>query len=170
MLFVIGGIGYVSISTFACEGSFSEKKQQVTDFYRVRLSSSATHPKLSVFWVYASNTARYEQAYRDLAEELKLPGRTESGIEVFKLVSRWLSDAANGSWLVILDNADDKNMFIQDVELGVNQGQPIASPRATLIHLGIEQPSGAFSRTIRISYIGVMEWKDVLNLLQTRVT
>jgi hypothetical protein len=34
-------------------------------------------PQTFVFWVHASTRARFEEAYRDLAERLQLPGRSD---------------------------------------------------------------------------------------------
>ncbi|KAL4739076.1 hypothetical protein BDV11DRAFT_170455 [Aspergillus similis] len=163
------GIGGIGKSQIAIEYTYRARKRD---------------PKLSVFWVYASNTARYEQAYRDLADELKLLGRTDPGTDIFKLVSRWLSDAANGSWLMILDNADNDDMFFQEIGTGANQGQPKASAQTALITSIPQTTNGSAIITSRnstaarnlltnhqdIIYIDVMEEKDALDLLQTRVT
>ncbi|KAF2196192.1 putative kinesin [Delitschia confertaspora ATCC 74209] len=45
-----------------------------------------------VFWVHASNIARIEQGYQDIAEQL---------------VYNWLRNEKNGKWLLVLDNVDD---------------------------------------------------------------
>ncbi|CAN9249869.1 unnamed protein product [Alternaria alternata] len=46
-------------------------------------------PDTWVFWAHASNTARLEQSFREIAELVKL------------------RDTKNGRWLLVLDNADD---------------------------------------------------------------
>ncbi|KAL4778621.1 hypothetical protein BJX76DRAFT_352467 [Aspergillus varians] len=141
-------------------------------------------PKLSVFWVYAGNTARYEQAYRDLADQLNLPGRTEREVDIFKLVSQWLSDNANGHWLMILDNADNKDMFFQEIEMGVNPSHHKAGARPVLIASIPQTTNGSVIITSRSSTaarnlltthqniisVEVMDESDALDLLQTRVT
>jgi tetratricopeptide (TPR) repeat protein len=60
-----------------------------------------------VFWVHASNTARLEQSFREIAELVKVRGRKEPQADVFKLVQDWLRDEKNGRWLLVVDNADD---------------------------------------------------------------
>jgi tetratricopeptide (TPR) repeat protein len=60
-----------------------------------------------VFWAHASNTARLEQSFREIAEQVKVRGRKDPQADVFKLVHDWLRDAKNGRWLLVLDNADD---------------------------------------------------------------
>jgi hypothetical protein len=64
-----------------------------------------------VFWVHASNKGRFEEAYRNIADRLQLPGRSDPKVNVLRLVYDWLSDEENGQWLMILDNADDIEMF-----------------------------------------------------------
>ncbi|OCK97191.1 uncharacterized protein K441DRAFT_470289, partial [Cenococcum geophilum 1.58] len=64
-------------------------------------------PGTWVFWVHASNAARLEQGFRDIADLVKLAGRTDPQANVFKLARDWLRDEKNGRWLLVLDNADD---------------------------------------------------------------
>jgi tetratricopeptide (TPR) repeat protein len=60
-----------------------------------------------VLWAHASNTARLEQSFREIAEILKVRGRREHQADIFKLVHDWLRDERNGRWLLVVDNADD---------------------------------------------------------------
>ena len=60
-----------------------------------------------MLWVHASSSARFQEAYQDIAERLKLAGRDDPQQNVLRLVWRWLSDEENGPWLMIIDNADD---------------------------------------------------------------
>jgi tetratricopeptide (TPR) repeat protein len=60
-----------------------------------------------VFWAHASNTARLEQSFREIADQVKVRGRKDPQADVFKLVHDWLRDEQNGPWLFVLDNADD---------------------------------------------------------------
>lgn len=48
-----------------------------------------------------------------VAVKLELPGWDDPKTNVLGLVSRWLSDAGNSRWPMILDNADDINVFHQ---------------------------------------------------------
>jgi tetratricopeptide (TPR) repeat protein len=57
--------------------------------------------------VHASNEARFEQSFRDIADQLKIPGRQDPKANIFRLVENWLRDEKNGKWICILDNADD---------------------------------------------------------------
>ncbi|KAJ6788118.1 hypothetical protein PWT90_07393 [Aphanocladium album] len=64
-----------------------------------------------VFWVHASNSARFEQGFRDIATFVRLPGRQDPKANIFQLVQDWLLDKGNGSWVIILDNVDDASFL-----------------------------------------------------------
>ncbi|KAL5387729.1 hypothetical protein DPSP01_003521 [Paraphaeosphaeria sporulosa] len=64
-------------------------------------------PETWVFWVHASNAARLEQGFRDIANRVKLAGRKDPQADVFKLAHDWLRDEKKGKWLLVLDNADE---------------------------------------------------------------
>jgi tetratricopeptide (TPR) repeat protein len=66
-----------------------------------------------VFWAHASNTARLEQSFREIAEHVKVRGRKDPHADVFKMVHDWLRNANNGRWLLVLDNADDAAVLSQ---------------------------------------------------------
>jgi tetratricopeptide (TPR) repeat protein len=68
-------------------------------------------PRPYVFWVHASTRARFEEAYRGIAERLELPRRHDPKADVLRLVSDWLHDEANGRWTMVLDNVDDVETF-----------------------------------------------------------
>jgi hypothetical protein len=67
-----------------------------------------------VVWIHASDPARFRQGYRDIADQLLLPGREDPKADVLQLVHAWLSDRRNGPWLMILDNVDDDGIFFSD--------------------------------------------------------
>ncbi|KAF9766796.1 hypothetical protein IL306_000734 [Fusarium sp. DS 682] len=68
-------------------------------------------PQTSVYWVHASSKPRFEEAYRSIAERLQLPRRNDPDVDVLGLVRDWLQTEEAGLWLMILDNADDVNLF-----------------------------------------------------------
>ena len=51
------------------------------------------------------------QAYEDIARKLSLPGWDDPKVDFFRLVSESLSKDSYGSWLIVLDNADDEDTF-----------------------------------------------------------
>jgi tetratricopeptide (TPR) repeat protein len=64
-----------------------------------------------VFWAHASNTARLEQSFREIADQVKVRGHKDPQADVFRLVHDWLRDKKNGQWLLVLDNADDATVL-----------------------------------------------------------
>lgn len=64
-----------------------------------------------MFWVHASNAARLEQSFRDIADRVKIQGRSDANSNIFKLVHDWLHDVKQ-QWLLILDNVDDARFLL----------------------------------------------------------
>jgi hypothetical protein len=89
------------------------RKSQIAIEYAYRYH--AAHPQSHVFWVYAANAARFDQAYKDIARKVKLPRVDDPDVDVCELVSDWLNDNDSREWLMILDNADNRDLFLQPV-------------------------------------------------------
>ena len=86
-----------------------ESKSQIAIEYAYRLRER--HPETSLFWVSANSAARFEQSYRGIAKSVKIPGMEDPKSDVLHLVNQWLSGSESGAWLLILDNADDAELF-----------------------------------------------------------
>ncbi|KAI9869294.1 MAG: hypothetical protein M1813_000083 [Trichoglossum hirsutum] len=84
-------------------------KSQIAIEYCYRFK--AKNPSGNIFWVHASTATRFGQAYNDVARKLSLPGVKDPKANILQLVYEWLSDEDNGTWLMILDNADDIETF-----------------------------------------------------------
>jgi hypothetical protein len=67
-----------------------------------------------VLWAHASSTARLEQSFHDIADRVKIEGRRDSQVNIFKLVHDWMCDT-NERWLLVLDNVDDAG-FLFDTQ------------------------------------------------------
>jgi hypothetical protein len=76
--------------------------------------------------VHASNAARYEQSFRELADQVRLPGRQNTQDNIFQLVGSWLRSDKSGKWVLILDNVDDASFLLQ-VESGRQDAQGSSS-------------------------------------------
>ncbi len=64
-----------------------------------------------MFWVHASTQDRLQQAFRAIAQDLRLPGWENPQTDVLHIVVQWLNSDDSGPWLLVLDNADDIEMF-----------------------------------------------------------
>jgi hypothetical protein len=89
---------------------------------------------------------------------MKIPGFDDPEINKLQLVSDWLSDEDSGSWLMVLDNAYDKKIWIrvaiqespdQDRQQQGNQQQP--APLSYYLPLG---PHCFVLITTRDSHVG----------------
>ncbi|KAF1935592.1 hypothetical protein EJ02DRAFT_471078 [Clathrospora elynae] len=101
------GLGGVGKSQLAIEHAHRTHKQS---------------PETWVFWVHASNAARFEQSYRDIDDRVKIFGRRDPQANIFELVHNWLCDSRQ-RWLLVLDNVDDARFLLSDQPDGHNQGQ-----------------------------------------------
>ncbi|KAI1439358.1 hypothetical protein F5Y02DRAFT_424100 [Annulohypoxylon stygium] len=69
------------------------------------------HPDCSVFWVPAVDATNFENAYRQIGEALGILGLSDDKADVKTLVKAALSRESAGSWLLIIDNADDLKLL-----------------------------------------------------------
>ncbi|KAF2463882.1 uncharacterized protein BDR25DRAFT_329448 [Lindgomyces ingoldianus] len=90
-------------------------------------------PQTWVFWVPANTRARFEEAYRGIADRLEIPGRNDPKIDTLQLVTNWLRDEGNGQWAMILDNADDIGVFYPKQKRGRDDSEDIPAPFAVFL-------------------------------------
>ncbi|KAM6510855.1 hypothetical protein FSOLCH5_011300 [Fusarium solani] len=98
-----------SVGRMALVGMGGFGKSQVAIQFAHHIHNES--PQTSVFWVHASSKLRFEEAYRSIAERLELPRRNDPDVDVLGLVRDWLQTEEAGSWMMVLDNADDANLF-----------------------------------------------------------
>ncbi|KAF7510444.1 hypothetical protein GJ744_006723 [Endocarpon pusillum] len=129
----IGGVGKSQIAIEYC--------------YRFR----AKNPSGSVFWVHASNVSRFQNAYKNIARKLGLPGWEDPKTNTLELVSEWLSNEDHGPWLIILDNADDGETFFGTRSDGLSLE---AEHRAPLVSYLPRNSKGSIIITTRDARVG----------------
>jgi len=143
-------------------------------------------PQTLVVWIHASNPTRFEQGYRDIANKIPLPGCEDPKADILQLVCAWLSDRKNGQWLIILDNADDDDVFFATDEdtASITQKSDITSHTRPLECFLPQTPNGTILITSRnriaaINLVGThgsiiqvepMDEEDALALLNTGVS
>ncbi|KAH0542520.1 hypothetical protein FGG08_003116 [Glutinoglossum americanum] len=129
----IDGVGKTQIAIEYCYG------------YRER------HPNAHVFWVHASSIARFDQAYRDIARKLNLPGYGDLKANTLQLISEWLSCEDHGMWLMVLDNADDERTFFSS---DPQVSSPETEQQASFIRYVPRSPKGSIIVTTRNARVG----------------
>ncbi|KAF2184939.1 hypothetical protein K469DRAFT_779558, partial [Zopfia rhizophila CBS 207.26] len=104
--------GKLSVSTSRAAlvglGGVGKSQLAIEYTYRVRDKSRDTW----IFWVHGNNSSRFEQRFRAIADQVKIPGRTNPKANIFKLVHDWLRDERKGKWVLILDNVDDADFLL----------------------------------------------------------
>ncbi|KAK5689372.1 hypothetical protein LTR17_026302 [Elasticomyces elasticus] len=74
------------------------------------------HLELSIIWVPAISAETIERAFEEIAELLELPTPSDDNRAAGEVVCRHLSTPAAGSWLMIVDNADDASILNGDAQ------------------------------------------------------
>ena len=90
------------------------RKSQIAIEYAYRYHEK--YPEASVFWVYASTASRFNQDYLQIGTRVKLPGIDDPNQDTNQLVRSWLSSKDSGTWLMVIDNADDADLFFGPAE------------------------------------------------------
>ncbi|KAL1846474.1 hypothetical protein VTK73DRAFT_286 [Phialemonium thermophilum] len=68
---------------------------------------------ISVFWVHVSSAERFRESYASIALACRIAGHDDPKADVLQLVKRWLEAGDRGWWLMVLDSADDAQLFDQ---------------------------------------------------------
>ena len=105
-------MGILASSQTLIDADTSVRKSQIAIEYAYRFRQ--TRPQSHVLWVYAASYTTFVQACHDIARSLKLPTCDEPGTDPCELVSKWLNEEDH-SWLIILDNADNAELFFPSV-------------------------------------------------------
>ncbi|KAL4861938.1 hypothetical protein BDV12DRAFT_203507 [Aspergillus spectabilis] len=138
--------------------------------YRVRGSI----PDTWVFWIHASNAARLEQGYQEIAAVAEIPGRDDPKINILQLVYQWLCDPQSRPRLMVLDNADDDGIFFSGN--GSNERGPLGRflPQAAHGSILITSRNGLAAQNLvgnsrHVIEVQPMNEEESLTLLRARI-
>ncbi|KAH7016729.1 P-loop containing nucleoside triphosphate hydrolase protein, partial [Ilyonectria destructans] len=120
-------------------GGFGKSQVAIQFAHHIRDIS----PQTSVFWVHASSKPRFKEAYRSIADNLRLPRRNDPGVDVLGLVRDWLQREEAGPWLMVLDNVDDVNLFYPHSSAG-RDGAACHPADKNPAALGMQRPLAVF--------------------------
>ncbi|KAJ6200269.1 LOW QUALITY PROTEIN: kinesin light chain 1 [Bipolaris maydis] len=76
----------------------------------------ADQSRCLVFWVPAISQESFELAYRDIGNQLRIPGIDDANADIKQLVRDTLSSGNLGSWLMTIDNADDSEVLLGTIK------------------------------------------------------
>ncbi|MCJ1345259.1 hypothetical protein MMC31_003465, partial [Peltigera leucophlebia] len=71
-------------------------------------------------WVHGGSRTRFEEGYQEIARMIELPNLDDPKTDTLQLVCNWLSDEVNGSWFMVLDNADDAEIWMEKLAPLIN--------------------------------------------------
>ena len=92
-------------------GGVGKSQLAIEHAYRVRDGAVRENREVWVFWVHAETRARIEEGFQSIADAVKMPGRNQPGADIPQLVYQWLRNERNGRWLMVLDSADNIDVF-----------------------------------------------------------
>lgn len=147
------------------------RKPQLAIEFAHRIAQEAAD--IWVFWVHAGTRARVEEGFKTIADAVKLAGRSQPKANIPQLVYGWLSNEGNGRWVVVLDGADDRDVFYG--ASSDREGQPLANylpqSRNGSIVVTTRDKDLAFRLTgshRNIIEVGPMTQADALTLLRNK--
>ncbi len=140
---------------------------------------------VSIFWVHASNAERFSQAFFQMAETCKIPGHNDPETNVLPLVKTWLEREDQGPWLMVIDNADDAEIFFGSdtatahgwggsldgpaVEGMLDKFIPICSHGAVLVTTRNKQTGIKLTRGHNLVEVGPMSREESGQLIRKRL-
>jgi tetratricopeptide (TPR) repeat protein len=149
----------------------SSKSQLAIEFAH---RTAAEAPDKWIFWIHAGTRARVEEGFRNIADAAKLPGRNQPNADVLRLVYVWLSNERNGRWTIVLDSADDRDVFYAAKSGG--EGKQLADylPQSRNGSLLVTTRNRDLAHRLTGSYeniieVGPMVLNDALRLLEKKL-
>ena len=130
---------------------------------------------MSVFWVHAGSKPRFEKGYLDLAKEARIVGwnSPDPAIDKLQLVKDWLQGKASGNWILILDNADDVDLFYgeSDALKRLADYFPRSSNGSILLTTRKKKVGTkfAFARELNLLHIKALAPLDSVDLLKAKI-
>ncbi|KAK4446494.1 hypothetical protein QBC34DRAFT_277647, partial [Podospora aff. communis PSN243] len=124
-------------------------------------------PEVSVFWVHTSSAERFRQAYFSIARECSIPGHDDPKADVLSLVKSWLESQLCRRWLMIIDNADDAQLFSGPGNLG--KWIPECAHGSVLITTRNKVAGSRLTRGRYLIEVGKMDEGESRQLLQEKL-
>lgn len=132
-------------------------------------------PQLSVFWVHANTASRFEQDYQQIGRLAKIPGLAASVQDPKQLVKDWLSTEDAGSWLLVVDSADDTDILFGRREAnepfvlkGISEFLPQSSNGSILFTTRNKKAGVKFATAAGLIMLPKLDPADAKELLNTR--
>jgi hypothetical protein len=152
-IFGLGGVGKTQV---ALQLAYWTKKYQ---------------PEFSVFWVSALSNATFEQDFTAMARILPIQSGGEDD-DPKESVRRYLSSEAAGPWLLVVDNADDRDILFGSADMpgGISEYLPESDDGLTLFTTRSREVAVSVARSdvIELHAMDLPEATDYLEKLLFR--
>ena len=146
-------------------------KSQLAIEFAHRIDERATRGWL--FWIHAGTRARVDEGFQAIADAVKLPEQGQPKADIPQLVYSWLLHEQNGRWIMIIDSADDLDVFY---------GASVRSDGKNLASFLPQSQNGSILVTTRnkdlarrltgndgVIEVGAMAEAEALSLLQKKI-
>jgi tetratricopeptide (TPR) repeat protein len=142
----------------------SQRKSQLAIEYSYQTRDRL--PDTWVFWVHASNAARFKESYREIADRVRIAGRKGPKANVVKLVYDWLCDRKDEKWILILDNVDDARFLYEASPLSREGPGSGHTSRQPLLAYLPQSPNGSILMTTRTREVALklVEQRDIITV------
>lgn len=117
--------------------------------------------------IYSSDRTRVEESFRSIAMAINIPGHEDRNIDILLRVSLWLDKKENGSWLLVLDNADDSDVFLSTEPGQQNPKYDTTGFKKRLLEYVPQRPHGRLlitSRNQQAAYDLVGEYDHLVHV------
>lgn len=145
----------------------SRRKSQLAIQYAAQLFDQQAK---WIFWLRAGSRYQFIQSCISTARRLQIPGIDDPSLDVNQLFIDWLHDKKNGSWLLILDNCDDAEVFSHATQPNLSITLPQA-PHGQIL-LTSRNQAAALSVTVGTACIidvGAMHVDEALEMFHRKL-
>lgn len=132
-------------------------------------------PQLSIFWIRASSASRFEQDYLQIGRLAGISGFNDSANDPKQLIKDWLSSNDAGTWLLIVDSADDTDVLFGNREAdqplvlkGLSEFLPQSSNGSILFTTRNKKAGVRFATAIGLILLPRMDPAEAAQLLKSR--
>ena len=119
--------------------------------------------------MYSGTVERFQNAYREIARKLKIPGCQSPESDILRLVKDWFEDDRSGQWLMILDNADDAEIMYGSESLRLADYLPKSDQGSILLTTRFHKVGASFASTRNVIRLQQMNLAESELLLRARL-
>ena len=146
-------------------GGIGKSQLAIEHAYRVRDGAVRENQEVWVFWMHAETRARVEEGFKSIADAVKIPGRNQPKADMPQLVYQWLQNERNGRWLMILDSADDIDVFYNtDKTAKYSTAEGVKKPLSTYLPQSSNGSILVTTRNRQLAFQLIGSYNDIIDV------